>query len=101
MEVRIAGPLTPDEIPRYRMAAMILESFEEGVVEGQEKLATMPEGPEAEEVRHKISEYQENAKQLRRYFGPREERTKDPIVREVEELIGMPFDWDEDDEEGA
>lgn len=101
MEARIVGPWTREEIPRYRLAAIMLEAFQDNLNDNQEKLAALPEGPEAQELRHRIKKDQELVKGLRQHYGPREDRTKDPFVREVEELVGMPFEMDEDDEEGA
>jgi uncharacterized protein DUF5681 len=101
MEVRIAGPMTQDEIPRYRFAAILLDAYEENIRENQAKLESAPEGPESVKLRLVISKDQELVRGLRQHYGPRSERVKDPIIREVEELVGLPFDLDDDEEEGT
>ena len=96
MEFKIKGPMTKEEIPRYKFAAMLLDVYEEITAENQLKLETMQDGLEAAKLRRNIKETREICEGLRPYYGPRSERIKDPIIREAEELIGQPFEWDDE-----
>ncbi|HUQ36707.1 MAG TPA: DUF5681 domain-containing protein [Aestuariivirga sp.] len=98
MDVKIKGPMTKDEIPRYKLAAMLLDVYEETSKENQAKLETMQPGPEAEKLRRSIKETTEICELMRPLYGPRSERIKDPMIRDVEKIVGMPFEWDEEEE---
>ena len=98
MEVKFKGPMTKEEIPRYKFAAMLLDVYEEITIENQAKLEAMQEGLEAEKLRQNIKETREICEGLRPHYGPRSERIKDPLIRETEELIGQPFEWDDEDD---
>jgi hypothetical protein len=97
MEVKFKGPLTREEIPRYKFGAMLLDVYEEIKEEKQTKLDAMQDGPEAEKLRRDISETRKLCEGLRTHYGPRSERIKDPFIREAEELIGQPFEFDDED----
>ena len=86
MDVKIKGPMTKEEIPRYKFAAMLLDVYEEITAENQAKLEAMQDGPEAEKLRRDVNETRELCEGLRAHYGPRSERTKDPIIREAEEI---------------
>ena len=96
MEVKYKGPMTKEEIPRYKFAAMLLDVYEEITAENQEKLKAMQEGPEAEKLRRDIKETRDICEGLRPHYGPRNERIKDPIIRQAEELLGQEFEWDDE-----
>jgi hypothetical protein len=98
MEVKIKGPMTREEIPRYKFAAILLDVYEEITAENQVKLEAMQDGPEAEKLRRDIKETRELSEGLRTHYGPRSERTKDPIIREAENLIGKPIEFDDEEE---
>jgi Family of unknown function (DUF5681) len=99
MEVKFRGPMTREEIPRYKFAAMLLEVYDEITTENQAKLEAMVEGPEAEKLRRDVNETRALCEGLRTHYGPRSERTKDPIIREAEKLVGQPFEFDEDEDD--
>ena len=99
MEVKIKGPMTREEIPRYKFAAMLLEVYEEITADNQVKLETMQDGPEAEKLRRDVSETRELCKGLRTHYGPRSERIKDPIIREAEELVGLTFEFEDEEQQ--
>ena len=99
MDVKVKGPMTKDEIPRYKFAAMLLDAYEEITAENQVKLENMQDGPEAEKLRRDVSETRELCKGLRTHYGPRSERIKDPIIREVEELVGLTFEFEDEEEQ--
>ena len=101
MDVQIKGPLTKDDIPRYQLAAELLEVYEVINAENVEKLDSLPEGPEKEKLRRTIKGDKLLCAGLREHYGPRSERTKDPLIREVEEWVGVPFTPDEDNEWGS
>lgn len=86
------------EIPRYKFAAMLLDVYEEITAENQAKLEAMQDGPEAEKLRRDVSETRKLCEGLRTHYGPRSERTKDPIIRQAEELVGLTFEFDDEEE---
>ena len=98
MEAKIKGPMTREEIPRYKFAAMLLDVYEEITAEKEAKLEAMQNGPEAEKLRRDVSETRELCEGLRTHYGPRSERIKDPIIRDAEKLVGMTFEFDDEDE---
>ena len=98
MEVKIKGPMTREEIPRYKFAAILLDVYEEITAEKQAKLEAMQDGPEAEKLRRDVNETRELCEGLRTHYGPRSERTKDPIIRDAEKLVGMTFEFDDEEE---
>ena len=97
MEVRIVGPLTKDEFPRYLLGADFLSVYEEVHSSKIKELESLPEGPEKAKLRKRISELNKLCAELRFVYGPRNERTKDPFIREVEALVGVQFEVDEDE----
>lgn len=99
MEVKIKGPMTKDEIPRYKFGALLLDVYEEITAENQVKLEAMQEGPEADKLRRDVSETRELCEGLKLHYGPRSERIKDPLIREAEELVGLNFEFDDENEE--
>ena len=101
MEFKIKGPWTKDDIPRYQLAAELLAVYETINEENLVKLESLPEGPEKDKLIQTIKDDQILCSKLREHYGPRSERTKDPIVRKVEELVGMEFVPDEDNEWGS
>jgi hypothetical protein len=98
MEVKFKGPMTREEIPRYKFGAMLLDVYEEITAENQAKLETMQDGPEAEKLRRDVSETRKLCKGLRTHYGPRRERIIDPIIREAEELVGLTFEFEDEEE---
>jgi hypothetical protein len=99
MEVKIKGPMTREEIPRYKFAAMLLDVYQEITAEKQAKLDAMQEGPEAEKLRRDVSETLKLCEGLKLHYGPRSERIKDPFIRMAEEIVGMPFEFEDDEEQ--
>ena len=100
MEIRIAGPMTKDDFPRYQLGADFLSGYEEVNTENINKLEILSDGPEKEKLRKKIKETQKLCDSLRQVYGPRSERTKDPFIRQVEEIVGVPLAMDDDDSTG-
>ena len=98
MEVKFKGPMTREEIPRYKFGAMLLDVYEEITEENQAKLEGMQEGPEAEKLRQDVSETRKLCEGLRTNYGPRSERVKDPMIREAEKLLGLTFEFDDEEE---
>lgn len=96
MEIRIAGPMTADDLPRYQLGADFLSVYEEVNIENINKLETLPDGPEKDKLRKRIIEINKLCDGLRKVYGPRSERTKDPFIRQVEEIVGVPFEMDDD-----
>ena len=96
MEIRIAGPMTKDDFPRYQLGADFLSAYEEINIENINKLETLPDGTEADKLRKRINEINKLCDGLRRAYGPRSERTKDPFIRKVEEFVGVPFEMEDD-----
>ena len=96
---RIAGPMTRDEIPRYQLAAQMLEAYDLANLDIAAKIEASDEGEHKKKLERKLVEQTELASQLRLHYGPRSERTKDPLVRQVEDLIGIPFEMDDDNED--
>ncbi len=94
MAFKIKGPWTKDEVPRYQLVAELLEVYEIINAENLEKLESIPEGPEKDKLRQTIKDDQILCSNLREHYGPRSERTKDPLIREVEEWVGVPFNPD-------
>lgn len=99
MEVKYKGPMTREEIPRYKFGAMLLDVYEEITAEKQAKLEALQDGPEVEKLRRDVSESQEICEGLRMNYGPRSERIKDPLIREAEKLVGLTFEFDDDDDD--
>jgi hypothetical protein len=103
MTVSFNGPMTAAEIPRYRLGAELLAVYEELAAEDREKLATMPEGPDRAALQQNFCQKERLCTTMRPIYGDRRERTKDPFIREVEEILDTQFDIDdlmeEDDEE--
>ncbi|MDP8997993.1 MAG: hypothetical protein M3O03_13500 [Pseudomonadota bacterium] len=97
MDVRIAGPLTSDEFPRYALGADLLSAYEEVRSDKNKELETLPDGPDRAKLRKWVSELDTLCDGLRLGYGPREERTKDPLIRQVEEIVGVPFTVDNDE----
>jgi hypothetical protein len=91
MSFRIVGPLTREEIPRYKLAAELLLAYEEANVELKEKASSLPEGPERDQLQRTIQIHDKLIADLTPHYGPRSERVKDPLVREVEEIVGVPL----------
>ena len=89
--------MTTDEIPRYQLGAMLVDIYAEAAAQHREKLETLPEGLEKERLRKLAHDDEELSKKLRPYYGPRSERTKDPIIRDVEEITGVPFDVEDEE----
>ena len=98
MEVKIKGPMTREEIPRYKFGAMLLDVYEEITAEKQVKLEAMQDGPEADKLRRDVSETRELCEGLRTNYGPRSERIKDPLIREAEKLVGLTFEFEDEKE---
>lgn len=96
MAFKIKGPWTRDEIPRYQLAAELLEVYETIYAENLVKLQSLPEGPEKEKLGRTLKDDKLLCAGLREHYGPRSERTKDPFIREVEEWVGVPFNPNED-----
>ena len=90
--------MTREEIPRYKFGAMLLDVYEEITAEKQVKLEGMQEGPEAEKLRRDVSETRKLCEGLRTHYGPRSERIKDPIIHEAEELAGLTFEFEDEEE---
>ncbi len=101
MAFKIKGPWIKDEIPRYQLAAELLAVYEIINAENLEKLEALPEGPEKDKLRQTTKDDQILCSKLREHYGPRSERTKDPLIREVEDWVGVPFTPDEDNEWGS
>jgi len=98
MEFKIKGPWTKDDIPRYQLAAELLAVYETINAENLEKLESLYDGPEKDKLRQTTKDDQIMCSNLREHYGPRSERTKDPLIREAEEWVGVPFTPDEDNE---
>ena len=56
MEVRIVGPLTKDEFPRYLLGADFLSAYKEVRSNKIKELETLPEGPDNVRMRKWVSE---------------------------------------------
>lgn len=88
MDVRIAGPWTREEIPRYKLAAEFIAAYQEAAAELTEKVSAMPDGPERGRLCRTLQIYTELVTRLTPHYGPRSERTKDALVRDAEDIIG-------------
>ena len=88
--------MTADDLPRYQLGADFLSVYEEVNIENINKLETLPDGPEKDKLRKRIIEINKLCDGLRKVYGPRSERTKDPFIRQVEEIVGVPFEMDDD-----
>lgn len=98
MAFRIAGPMTRDEIPRYRLGAELLAAYKEANVELAKKADAMPPGPDRDKINRNIHENNGLIVEMTPHFGTRGERLKDPLVREVEEIVGEPLDLNDPDD---
>lgn len=92
MTFRVMGPLTREEIPRYRLGAELLLAYQEANSELKEKLVSMPVGLERDQLHRTTILNDQTIAALTERFGPRSEQVKDPLVREVEKLIGEALD---------
>ncbi len=97
MEVKIAGPMTKDDFPRYQLGADFLLAYEEINAANIKELDTLPDGPEKVKLLKRIGEVTKLCDSLRPHYGSRSERTKDPLIREIEQIVGVPFELDHDD----
>jgi hypothetical protein len=95
MAFRIAGPMTAEEIPRYRLAAELLLAYQETNFELREKAIALPDGPERDQLHRTIEANDKLIADLTPHYGPRSERVKDPLVREVEEIVGVPLELED------
>ena len=95
---RIAGPMTRDDIPLYQFAAQLLVAYDQSNVEIAEKIEASMEVEYKKKLERKLVQQTELSAELRRLYGPRAERTKDPIIRQVEDLLGVPFEMDDEEE---
>lgn len=92
MTFRIAGPLTREEIPRYQIGADLIEAYQDANAELLELASTIADGPERDQLHRSIEANKRHIADLTPHYGPRRERRKDPLVREVEELVGEPLE---------
>lgn len=99
MAFRIVGPMTRDDVARYQLAAQLLEAYELANVEIAEQIDALTEGSERQRLSRTLAKQTELVGQLRQHYGSRAERTKDPFIRDVEDLIGVPFEMDDDEVE--
>ena len=97
MDVKITGPLTRDELPRYLLGADLLSTYEEVRSIKIKELETLPDGPDKAKLWKRVGELNTLCDGLRLGYGPREERTKDPFIRQVEEIVGVAFPMDDDE----
>lgn len=91
MTFRVAGPLTREEIPRYKLGAELLLAYQEANAELQEKASSLPAGPERDQLDRANDANAKKIADLSAHYGHRSERTKDCLVREIEELAGEPL----------
>ena len=98
MTFRIAGPLTREELPRYQTAAELIEAYREANAALLEQASAMDDGPRRDQLHRTIDTNNRHIAKLIPHYGPQEERRKDPVVREVEELVGQPLDLQELDD---
>lgn len=99
MSFRIVGPWTKDDIPRYKLGADLLLAYTEANEELQQKLTSTPEGPGRDKLCRTIKVNAEHIDKLKPLFGPRHERTKDPVIREIEGIVGQELDLGEGDDQ--
>ena len=99
MTFRIVGPMTTDELPRYKLAAEMIHAYQLANEELEEKLSNLEEGPEREKLLRSFKKNEEAINSLMPHYGPRHERIKDPLVREVELIVGQTIDLEDDDED--
>ncbi|WP_421694515.1 DUF5681 domain-containing protein [Aestuariivirga sp.] len=99
MTFRIAGPLTHEEVPRYRLGAELILAYKEANAELKERAASLPEGPDREQLQRTIEAHDRHIAELTPHYGPRSERLKEPLVREIEELVGEPLELADSNEE--
>lgn len=95
MTFRIAGPLTREEIPRYKLGEELILAYQEANAELSEKASSLPEGPEKDQLHRTIDAYDKHIADLTPLYGPRSERVKDPLVQEIENLVGEPLNLEE------
>ncbi len=76
----------------YKLAAEFILAYEEANVELREKQSASPEGPERAKLQRAIQTHDTVFSDLIPLYGPRSERTKDLLVRDIEEIGGQTLD---------
>jgi Family of unknown function (DUF5681) len=101
MTFRIVGPMTTDELPRYKLAAEMIHAYQLANEDLGAELVASTDTAKREKLQRTIKRNEKLISDLMPHYGPRHERIKDPLVREVELIIGESFDLEDydDDEE--
>ena len=99
MTFRVAGPLTREEIPRYRLGAELIEAYREANADIRELAASLPDGPERQELHRTMAANDRHIAKLTSLYGSRSERVKDPLIRQVEDIVGGPLELESFDDE--
>jgi hypothetical protein len=99
MTFRIVGPMTTDELPRYKLAAEMIHSYQLANEELGAELDASTDTAKREKLQRIIKQNEKLISDLMPHYGPRHERIKDPLVREVELIIGETFDLEDYEDE--
>ena len=91
--------MTSQEIPRYKLAQQVLEVYLQTNIDIAAEIETLAEGNDKQKLIHELSVRTENAIKFRQHYGSRSERTKDPVIRDVEAIIGTHFEIEEGEDE--